>query len=56
MEVEFLERFGKDIDNVNLKSVKQSLAKVILAVESAQTIDEISNLKKLKGHKSVMPH
>jgi len=51
MEVEFLEKFSKDIDTINLKSVKKSLVKLILTIEQAKTIDEISNLKKLKGHK-----
>jgi mRNA interferase RelE/StbE len=52
MKVEFLKKFSRDLDSVNSKNVKQSLIRVIELLESAQTLEEIPNLKKLKGHKS----
>lgn len=51
MEVEFLEKFSKDIDAINLKSVKKNIAKLVIDVEIAKAINELSNVKKLKGHK-----
>jgi mRNA interferase RelE/StbE len=52
MVVEFLARFSKDLDAVHQKNVKQQLAKVILQVESASSLKDIPNLKKLAGFKS----
>ena len=52
MKVEFLKKFSKDLDSVNSKTVKQSLIRIIELLENAQTLEEIPNLKKLKGHKS----
>ena len=52
MEVEFLDKFNKDLDKISLKSVKNNLAKLIVSVESAKSINEIHQTKKLKGHKS----
>ena len=52
METEFLDKFNKDLDKISLKSVKNNLAKLIVNVESAKSISEIHQTKKLKGHKS----
>ena len=52
METEFLDKFNKDLDKISIKSVKNSLAKLIVNVEFAKHINEISQTKKLKGHKS----
>jgi mRNA interferase RelE/StbE len=52
MEVEFLDKFNKDLDKISLKSVKNNLVKLIVSVESAKSINEIHQTKKLKGHKS----
>ncbi len=52
MEVEFLDKFNKDLDKISLKSVKNNLTKLIVNVESAKSISEIHQTKKLKGHKS----
>ena len=41
MEVEFLDKFNKDLDKISLKSVKNNLAKLIVSVESAKSINEI---------------
>ena len=52
MEAEFLEQFSKDLDSIHLKSVKNGLAKLIVRIELAQSLNEIPQTKKLKGHKS----
>jgi mRNA interferase RelE/StbE len=52
MRVEFLERFGRDLDAIKTDAVKKSVKRIIENVESANTPAEIHNLKKLKGHKS----
>ena len=52
MQIEFLSHFDKDVDNINLKSVRLQIVKFIEQVESAETLLDIRNLKKLKGFKS----
>ena len=52
MQVEFLSKFSKDIDHISLKNVKSNLAKLILLIESEETLNNIPHLKKLAGHKS----
>ena len=52
MKVEFLKKFSKDLDDLNSKSVKQSLQKLIELMESADSLEKIPNTKKLKGHKT----
>jgi mRNA-degrading endonuclease RelE of RelBE toxin-antitoxin system len=52
MKVEFLKKFSKDLDAVKSKAVKQTVVRLIELMESAESLDKIPNLKKLKGHKS----
>jgi mRNA interferase RelE/StbE len=52
MQVEFLEKFGKDLDKLTQSYVKDAVTKAIIRVEQANTLSEISNVKKLTGHKS----
>jgi mRNA interferase RelE/StbE len=52
MQVEFLEKFGKDLDKVNQGFVKTAVQKTIIRVEQATNLNEIPQLKKLAGHKS----
>lgn len=52
MEVEFLDKFYKDLNSISSRSVKNSLRRLIEEVESASHLFEIANTKKLKGHKS----
>lgn len=52
MEVEFLKKFSKDLDNLKSKSVKSSLNKLIELMEDSDSIDIIPNTKKLTGHKN----
>jgi mRNA interferase RelE/StbE len=52
MRVEFLEKFSRDLDKVTQRSIRESVEKIILKVESAKSLTEISHIKKLSGHKS----
>ena len=52
MNVEFLKRFSKDLDDIKNKSVKQALIRLIELMETVDALDKIPNTKKLKGHKS----
>ena len=52
MKVEFLKKFSKDLDNLKLRSVKQTLLHHIEFLDNAETLDKIPNTKKLQGHKT----
>jgi mRNA interferase RelE/StbE len=52
MKVEFLAKFVKDLDKLNVPHVKSSVVKTIELLESADNLSDIQHLKKLKGHKS----
>lgn len=52
MKVEFLKKFYDELDDIRVKSVKQSLIRVIELMESTDSISKIPNTKKLKGHRS----
>lgn len=52
MNVEFLKRFSKDLDEVNVKSVRAALKRVIESIETADTLSNIPHTKKLQGHKT----
>ena len=52
MRVEFLERFSRDIDKIPVKSVKRSVARLILQIEAAESLSNIPQVKKLTGFRS----
>ena len=52
MKVEFLKTFSQDLDVLRSKTIKERLFKTILKIEEAHSLQDISNLKKLKDHKS----
>ena len=52
MKVEFLHKFSKDLDDLKVKSVKQSLVHLIESIEAVDKLEKIPNTKKLKGHKT----
>ncbi len=52
MKIEFRSKFNQDLNKIHLKSVRNSLLKVIELTQSAETLAEIPNLKKLQGFKS----
>ena len=52
MKVEYLKKFSKDLDDLSLKSVKRSVIRLIEFMEAVDTLENIPNTKKLKGHKT----
>ena len=46
MKVEYLKKFSRDLDELKLKSVKQSLIRLIELMESADSLEKIPNTKK----------
>lgn len=53
MEIVFLSKFNKDLSKINQQKTLADIQKTILQIEQVKSISEISNLKKLKGHKIV---
>ena len=52
MQIEFLSKFSKDINNISQKTVKTNLHKLIQLIEVEKDLTHIPNLKKLVGHKT----
>ena len=52
MQVVFLKRFSKDLDDVSSKSVKQSLESFIVEIERATSLRNTPNVKKLAGYRN----
>jgi mRNA interferase RelE/StbE len=52
MKVEFDKSFEKWLSKISDKTLLMKIEKAILQIESAQTLEEISNLKKLTGYKN----
>ncbi|CAM3267486.1 type II toxin-antitoxin system RelE family toxin [Elizabethkingia anophelis] len=50
MEVIFLRSFLTDIKKLNDEKLKTKIKEFIIELENAETIDEIHNVKKLKGY------
>jgi mRNA interferase RelE/StbE len=50
MKVEFKKSFLKELKKLKNKSIKHSIVECILQVESAQSLSQIKNLKKLSGY------
>ncbi len=49
MKVEFRKTFEKDLRKLRDKALLSNIKSVIEAVETASTLEEVTNLKKLKG-------
>ncbi|HMR90289.1 MAG TPA: hypothetical protein PKD51_19140 [Saprospiraceae bacterium] len=52
MEIEFSEGFEKDIAKSKDKKLASIILKCIELFENANDLDDISNIKKMKGHTS----
>jgi len=52
MEVAFTKTFSKQIDTLHNESLKLRLAQTVQNVISANTLQDIVNLKKIKGHQT----
>lgn len=53
MRVEFLTKFHKDLQKIKQQSVLDAVEESIINAESANSINEVKNLKKLAGYKNV---
>lgn len=51
MKTEFLNKFYKDIDKINVKKIKEDIAAIIEEAGKAKNIRDIKNIKKLKTSK-----
>jgi mRNA interferase RelE/StbE len=51
MKAEFLKQFYKDLDKIDLESVKNDISEAITDVENASKPHEIKGIKKLSGYK-----
>lgn len=51
MNIEFLARFSKDLDSLNVPHLRKAIAKAIIEVENARNLMEVRNIKKLQGSK-----
>ena len=49
MKVEFRRTFEKDLKKINEKSLLVKIKSAITSVEEASSLDDVANLKKLKG-------
>ncbi len=49
MKVEFKRRFVKDLERVRAKGIRERVRTVIAEVERAQTLQEIGDVRKLRG-------
>ena len=52
MEIEFTKTFSKQIDALSNESLKLKLTQVVQNVISANALQDIVNLKKMKGHQT----
>lgn len=50
MNVIFDRSFNKSIDKINDKSIKERLLALIVSMEQANSISELSAIKPMKGH------
>lgn len=50
MKVIFLKSFLSDIKKVNDKGLKSRIKKLILEIEAAQSLEEITGVKKMRGY------
>lgn len=51
MKLIFLSRFSKDLDKIKDASVKEKLISIISSAETAETVFQLRNIKKLAGDK-----
>ncbi len=52
MKVEYLKQFSKDLLKVKDESLKEDLFSIIIVLKNAETLNELSNVKKLKGYQN----
>jgi mRNA-degrading endonuclease RelE of RelBE toxin-antitoxin system len=52
MKVEYLKQFSKDLLKVKDESLKGDLFSIIIVLKNTETLNELSNVKKLKGYQN----
>lgn len=52
MIVEYLKQFSKDLLKIKDESLKDDLYNAIIDLKKAETMNEFSNIKKLKGYQN----
>jgi mRNA-degrading endonuclease RelE of RelBE toxin-antitoxin system len=52
MKVEFSKKFSNDLDDVKSGPLIQAVLKFILFLENSESLTNIPNIKKIKGHKT----
>ncbi len=52
MEIEFLEKFNRDLDRLMNVSTKIAVRSAITSIQDAVSLSEILNIKKLRGFKT----
>lgn len=52
MKVQFRESFAKDLRNIRDRRTLAKVKSLVRLIENAQTLDQVTNLKKLAGGKS----
>jgi mRNA-degrading endonuclease RelE of RelBE toxin-antitoxin system len=50
MKVEYLKQFSKDLIKINDESLKNNLFEIIINLKTAENLNDIPNIKKMKGH------
>jgi mRNA interferase RelE/StbE len=53
MKTEFLKQFYKDLNKITLQSTLNDILSSVKNVETATSLSDIKNFKKLKGYKNV---
>jgi mRNA-degrading endonuclease RelE of RelBE toxin-antitoxin system len=52
MKVEYFKQFSKDLLKVKDESLKGDLFSIIIVLKNTETLNELSNVKKLKGYQN----
>lgn len=52
MQVVFLAKFSKDLDEIKSKKLKTAILEIIENLEKTGELKEITSLKKMKGHRT----
>ena len=50
MNVEYLKQFSNDLSKINDETLKTNLFDVIVILKNAESLNLVSNIKKIKGH------
>ena len=51
MKVEYLAKFYKDLDKINIDTLKNNIVRVIINIKDSDKITSVKDIKKIKGSK-----